>query len=294
MNINEFRTQMEAVKWFEKDEDYRKFDELVETITGEEDIEWLDCLLDSICVEDDYGPYESLYNAIWRFPADMAGKRLAEYLPALSRRMSHAPFQVWRFYIPVHQKEASVAAFTESALKWNSEDLKTGRDTIESWCKQSSHDEEAWMPIYQKLGGKSFEPVPVDPILDSYDWSEELKQRLAVWRDLPAGKNSEKVFWFGGKTTHMEQWRSDLPHIVEALALRHGEKWRDVNVWMNPFGTFGKALYPEFAEAFANAPEDVRNRALANIKKAREATYEDLCEKFKACGIVPGKADWPE
>jgi|GEM_PF-1710927 len=288
MDINEFRAQMEAVKWFKKDEDYHEFSRLVDGITGKEDIEWLDCLLDSICVEDDYGPYESLYNAIWNFPPDAAGKRLAEYLPVLQHRMSHAPFQVWRFYIPVPQQEESAAAFVSAALQWNKGDSEIGRNTIKAWCEQSASDETAWMPMFIRLGGKPFEAVPVDPISDSYNWPDELKQRLAVWRDLPAEKNSEKVFWFGGKSTHMEQWRLDLPHIVEALALRHGKKWRDVNVWMNPFGTFGKALYPEFVDAIANAPEDVRDRALANIRKSRKATYYDLCERLKAKGVSIG------
>ena len=294
MNINEFRTQLEEVKWLKQDDDYEKFDRLIKSVTGTEGTEWLDCLLDAICVEEDYGVYELLWNAIWRFPRDVAAKRLAECLPALQRRMSHEPSQVWRFYIPVPQNEQSTSAFLDAALKWNKEDLKTGLDTLKAWCELSGSDEQAWTPIYQKLGGTLPKAVPVDPVPDSYDWPPALKERLEKWRALPPDKNSERVFWFGGHETHMEEWKADLPRIVEALALRHGAKWRDTTVWINPLRFFAKNLDPDFIVALAKAQEDVRNRALANIKKARPATYNQLSEKLKACDIVPGKAIWPK
>jgi len=294
MNINEFRKKINAVKWFKKDNDYHEFDELVSSITGKEDIEWLDCLLDSICVEDDYGPYENLYNAIWRFPPDIVGKRLAEYLAILSCRMNRAPFQVWRFYIPVPQQKTSTTAFLNAALQWNRDDLGIGLSAIEKWCLQSARDEEAWSDICQKLGGQLPESVTIDSVPDTYEWSDSMKERLEVWRGLPPGKTNEKVFWFGGHSTHFEEWQSDLPHVVEALALRHGKKWRDIVVWLNPLSFYAKVLYPEFIEALAKSPEDVRNRALANIKKARKHTYDDLCKNLKKEGIIPSEAVWSE
>ena len=294
MTINEFRVQIDAVKWFEKNEDYQEFDKLVSIVTGNEGLVWLDCLLDAICVKDDYGPYEGLYNAIWSFPLDIVGRRLAEYLPMLSQRMRHAPFQVWRFYIPVPQQEQSSMAFLETARMWSKDELTIGRGAIQEWCQRSAHDEKAWASIYRNLGGRLPKAPPIDAVPDSYDWPVELQQRLAAWRALPAEKNSVRVFWFGGSDTNFETWRADLPHVVEALALRHGEKWRDVNVWMNPFGTFGKSLYTEFVEAFVNASEDVRNRAMANVKKARKSTFDDLCDKLKSYDIQVARAVWPE
>ena len=294
MDINEFRAQMGKVKLFEKDEDYHEFDRLTTSITGKEDIAWLDCLLDSICVEDDYGPYEGLYNAIWRFPIATAGKRLGEYLPALQRRMAHAPFQVWRFYIPIPHEKESTDAFLEAAAQWNSEDLKLGLDTIKAWITQSGRDEKEWAPLYQKLGGKLPTQTPVDPIPDEYQWPAALIERVTNWRALPPDKNNVRVFWFGGHETHIEEWKSDFPRIIEALALRHGNKWRDINVWINPFGTFARKLYPDFVEAFAKAPEDIRNRALANVKKARKHTYDDICKYLSEKGITVGKEVWPK
>ncbi|MCL2147785.1 MAG: hypothetical protein FWH47_00365 [Methanomassiliicoccaceae archaeon] len=294
MDIEVFQAELEKVKRFEQDEDYYAFVRLTDHITGNEEIGWLDCLLDAICVEDDYGTYESLYNAIWRFPCDMAAKRLAEYLPDLQRRMSHAPFQVWRFYIPIPQKEQSASAFLEAASAWDDKERRTGMDAMKAWCMLSGGDEKAWGPIYEALGGKLPKAVPVDPIPDAYGWPDALKERVEEWRALPPDKNSVRVFWFGGKETRMEEWRADLPRIVEALALRHGEKWRDINVWQNPFSFFARELYPDFVEAMAKAPEDIRDRAVSNIKKARPRNYTDMCDKLKAYGIVPGKAIWPK
>jgi len=294
MNINDFRKKLDAVKWLKKDEDYDAFVKLIDIVEGTEPPEWLDCLLDAICVEDDYGPYEHLYNVIWRFPRDTVVKHLAESLPTLQRRMKHAPFQVSRFYIPVPHNEKSKAEFVKAALLWNKEDAKIGRDTLKTWCIENAEDEQAWGEILRKLGGRLPKPLPMDPIPTQYKWPDILIERLTAWRTPPAAENSERVFWFGGKDSHMEEWRSDLPRIVEALALRHGEKWREIKVWLNPlFISFGKKLYPEFVETIAKSPEDIRNRALENIKKVMpKGTYENLCKELLAYGIIPGKAIW--
>lgn len=289
LNFETFSARLNEVKWFKEESDYAAFSGLVDTISGEEGRPWLDALLDAVCVEEDYEAYESLYNAIWRFPDEMSASALAEALPQLARRMNRAAFQVWRFYIPVPQNEERKAAFIRAALLWSDEDKKLGRKTIATWLQVSASDEKAWTPIYKSLGGKALKTVPTDPIPDEYGWPDTLKERLAVWRALPPDKTNEKVFWFGSEAA----WRGDLPHIIEALALRHGAKWRDILVWLNPMSFFARDLYPVFIETLANAPETIRDRALDNIKKVRVAMYTDICDRLKPFGVSHGKASWP-
>ncbi len=295
MNFETFQAALEKVKYFKADEDYAAFDKLIESITGTEDIQYLNCLLDAICVDDDYGPYEGLYNAIWRFPIETTATRLAQYLPTLQLRMGHAPFQVWRFYIPASQTEEATAAFLKTAGEWTEAEREITMPILEKWCLQSARDEEAWAPIYKKLGGKLPKRPPVDPVPEEYGWSPELQERLAVWRALPAGKNNEKVFWFGGHETHTEEWITDIPHIIEALALRQGEKWRDIMVWLNPFSFFAQNLYPLFIEELSKTPMGIRNRALSNIKKARKPYYENVCKRLaEEYGITIENPNWPK
>ena len=293
MNLKQYKQELDKVKNFLSNEDYEKFDNLVNSIKGDEGIEFLDCLLDSVCVEDDYGPYESLFNTIWRFPDSMVGRKMGEYLPSFQQRMSFAPFQVWRFYVILPKYAESRKAFLSAASNWDDEERKIGMNTILDWILGSANAEKEWAPIYQKLGGKLPDPIPTDPIPDEYNWSKELINKLEQWRKLPAGNTSEKVFWSGGKETQMDEWREDLPRIIEAISLRQGNKWRDVKVWLNPLSFFAKSLQHDFVEALSRTPKEIRDRAFANIERANKGAYdyysEMLMEEFD---ISIGSASW--
>lgn len=107
-------------------------------------------------------------------------------------------------------------------------------------------------------------------------WPEELKQRLSAFRELPPDNTSMKVFWYGTHSKNGEDWKRDLPYLVEALGLKQGAKWRDVKVWLNPFSTFGKYLYNDFITAFSLADLEVQQQVLENIKKVCPEFYEKM------------------
>lgn len=274
MDFATFQMELNAVKHFDNDEDYEKFDRLIETVEGTEGIQWLHCLLDAVCVEDDFGPYEGLHNAIWRFPPEMVGGHLGEYLPSFQRRMSFAPFQVWCFYIPICQIAESQNAFIAAALQWNEADRKLALETMLNWSDNSAREEAEWAPVLQALGYVHPAPQAASPIPSH--WPKPLQEKMQLWRQQPPDITQKKVFWEGGKAANGDQWQRDLPYLVEALSLHHGAKWRDIKVWLNPFGTFANYLLGDFEQAFSQASPAVQNQALIHIKKVRPQLYQKL------------------
>lgn len=282
-DFNAWSAALGAVQNFEHDEDYQKFDMLVNTVTGKEDERVLRRLIDAVCVEYDNGPYEGLHNAIWRFPGPMVSRVLGEVLPAFQRRMGFAPFQVWRFYLPLGETPENIQAFIAAAQSWNTEDAELGLATLQQWCTDRYKDEVQWTPVVVALGGRPLPRTPTDPPPE--DWPQVYKDKLAAWRALPPDDTSLKVFWAGSKAENEATWKSDLPLLVQALALRHGPKWRDVKVWLNPLSFFARSLWPHFIEAMANADPQIRNRALANITRTNAPYAQNIQRELQELGI---------
>ena len=248
--------ELSEVEKLIEDEHFNCFSKLTDKITGKEDVAFLRRLIKAVCVVDDFGVYEGLYNAMWLFPGDLTAAELARALPGWA-----VPEQVQFFYPILHTPER-LDAFIQTALQWNTDERQLGCKFIYSWSWHNQKDEEGWKPVLKVLDWELVPEMPEDSI--PKNWPLELQEKLASWRELPPGNISKKVFWEG---KDREVWRNELPFLMEALSLSQGKKWRDIKAWLNPFHYFAKELYPDFLDMFEKVSSTMRERAIVNIKR---------------------------
>lgn len=72
----------------EKEKRFNRYVEMVEAVTGHEGVDAFTSLIDSLQAKDDYGAYETIYRALWRFPSTVAAQGLVAALPRL---VEHQP-----------------------------------------------------------------------------------------------------------------------------------------------------------------------------------------------------------
>ena len=85
---------------FAEGERLMHFTELVKQVKGDEGSAAFLSLIDAVRAPEDYGAYESLHNALWRFPPEILGPQMVRALPQLIERMGQFD-QVERFLVPL-------------------------------------------------------------------------------------------------------------------------------------------------------------------------------------------------
>ena len=75
---------------------FNRYIELLEMVRGDEPEMVFHAIVDSIQVEEDYGAYEAVYNALWRFPPDKFSQYFISALPGFIQRFGE---DVGRFLV---------------------------------------------------------------------------------------------------------------------------------------------------------------------------------------------------
>lgn len=264
-NFTDWSTQLEKAWNLETEVECEAFYELMDSIEGNEPIEYLNKLFDTIRLEDDFGVYESLYNAIWSFPPATVTQTLAGRLPELQQRLGHT-YQVSRFCIPVSANEIPLNAFIDAASQWTPSEKEIVISAITEW----SVFDEAWEILLEKLG-KPVIKTEEDPIPEA--WDESWKKRLEHARQQEGEFSISSMFWKKGK----KEWLEDLDFLFEVLALDHGKNWRQVDTMTNPLWFFAKTtVYPVFIEKLKQLPEEKKKKILDNIRRSNKGKYTQL------------------
>ncbi len=91
---------------------FNRFVQLAEMFNGKETQLVFQTLVDSIRCPNDYGAYESVHNALWKFPPQSFAEYFVGALPKLIKRMAKHD-QVARFLAPLngHGKRRYLPAF---------------------------------------------------------------------------------------------------------------------------------------------------------------------------------------
>jgi len=270
IDFNEWSEKLETVWKLKTDKDCKTFSELMYMLTGKEDIQFAEKLIDTVKLAEDYGVYESLFNALWAFSESKIGQLLAKRLPEFQRRMGKYD-QVLRFYLPIPTDSKILDAFLEEAKKWDVSDKRTAISAIKKW----SVEDEEWEIVLEKLG-KPITKTTEEPIPE--EWSESWKKRLERGRKEGGEFCISNLTWKGGK----KEWLEDLDFLIELLALNHGKNWRQIDTMTNPLWGFAKTtIYPEFVSRFTSLPKDKQEKILQNIKKCNQLKYKKLVKDLE-------------
>lgn len=265
LSFEDWANQLQKVVELKDQQECYVYSDLMYSLTGKEDLKYLQKVIDSIILLDDYGLYESTFNAIWCFPAKTIGSLLAERLPELQRKMGRYD-QVFRFYIPLINEGEAQDAFIEAANKWNSSEKRTGLLALRKWAIEEEEVELLLARLGKPLPKEKEDPIPEE-------WTEDWKERLKLGRDGEGEFSISEKFWKGGK----ENWKKDLDFLIEVCAMNQGKKWRQIDTITNPFWFFAKTtMYPEFVKRIKKLDEDKRTKLLNNIKKANKRKYIQL------------------
>lgn len=124
-----------------------RYVQLVDMVNGKETQEVFQTLIDSVCVPEDYGAYETVHDAIWKFPPDHFAEYFVAALPKFIRRMAKHD-QVTRFLSPLtgHGRRKYLPAFV-SALE---SAPPADRKTILNFIKKN--DELGDVSLYENKG----------------------------------------------------------------------------------------------------------------------------------------------
>lgn len=261
--------ELEKVWNLKTEEDCIKFSELMYSLNGDEDVNYLHKLIDAIKLKDDFGLYESLYNAIWTFPAKLVGQTLAKRLPEFQKRMGKYD-QVFRFYIPISNSAEILNAFLEEAKQWTTSERRTSLSALKKW----SIEDGEWEKILEKLG-KPVSKIKEDPIPEY--WDESWKSRLEEARKKDDEYSISSLFWKKGK----KEWLEDLDFLLEVLALNQGKNWRQIDTMTNALWFFAKTtVYPIFVEKLKQLPNEKQTKILDNIKRVNKQKFKQLNEEI--------------
>lgn len=266
-NFENWSIELEKVWNLKTEEDCIKFSDLMYSLNGDEDIRYLNKLIDTVRLKDDFGLYESLYNAIWSFPKKIAGQTLAKRLPEFQKRMGKYD-QVFRFYIPVSNNDEILNTFIEEAKKWTVTERRPSLSALKNW----SIEDEEWEKILEKLG-KPVSKITEDPIPEY--WNESWKIKLEEARKKEGEYSISSLFWKKGK----KEWLDDLDFLIEVLALNQGKNWRQIDTITNPLWFFAKTtVYPTFVEKLKQLHNEKQTKILDNIKRVNKQKFKQLNE----------------
>lgn len=272
MMITNFETwsiELEKVWDLKTEEACVKFSDLMYSLNGDEDISYLNKLIDAVRLKEDFGLYESLYNAIWVFPPKLAGKTLAKRLPEFQKRMGKYD-QVFRFYIPISNNEEILNTFLEEAKNWTTAEKRTALSAIKNW----SVEDEDWETVLEKLG-KTVSKTKEDTIPEY--WDENWKKRFEDGRKKGGEYSISGIFWKKGK----KEWLADLDFLMEVLALNLGKDWRQIDTMTNALWFFAKTtVYPTLVEKLKELPIEKQTKILDNIKKVNKQKFKQLNQEI--------------
>jgi hypothetical protein len=265
--FTQWSLELEKVWNLKTEEECQKFSDLMYALKGSEGIMHLNKLIDTVKLKDDFGVYESLYNAIGQFPQKLVGQTLAKRLPEFQKRMGKYD-QVSRFYITVPHHEKQLNAFIEEAKEWANTDRRTALSAIKKWRIENKE----WEKILEKLG-QPISKIKEDPIPDY--WDETWKNKLIAARKKEGENSISSLFWNKGK----KEWLENLDFLIEALILNHGKNWRQVDNMTNPFWFFAKtSVYPIFLEKVKLLPKEKQIKMLGHIKRVSQQKFKQLNE----------------
>lgn len=102
VDIKIWKRELKNVCFLESEHDFDRYDKLVSIVNGKEDKEVLRALIDSIQPVDDYGLYETLHNAIWKFKPEIFAQVFVErFSSALNRTSNSSNADIGRFLCPL-------------------------------------------------------------------------------------------------------------------------------------------------------------------------------------------------
>lgn len=116
---------------------FNRFVQLVDMVNGKESQAVFQALVDSIRMPEDYGAYEAVHDALWKFPPESFAKYFVSSLPKLIKRMAKHD-QVARFLCPLngHGRRKYLPAFVAALSSASPTDQKT----ILNFIKKHSDD----------------------------------------------------------------------------------------------------------------------------------------------------------
>lgn len=116
---------------------FNRFVQLVDMVNGKETQLVFQTLVDVIRMPEDYGAYESIHNALWKFSPEQFAEYFVGALPKLIRRMSRHD-QVARFLCPLngHGRRKYLPAFVAALASASRSDKKT----ILNFIKKNSEE----------------------------------------------------------------------------------------------------------------------------------------------------------
>lgn len=129
----------------EAEQRINRYNQLVDMVNGKETQEVFQALVDSIRVPEDYGAYEAVHAALWKFPPDKFADYFVAALPKLIRRMAKHE-QVARFLYPLtgHGRRKYLPAFVSAVHNAD----PAGKKTILNFIKKNS-DELGDVSLYE-------------------------------------------------------------------------------------------------------------------------------------------------
>lgn len=270
-NFENWSIELEKVWDLENEAACVMFSQLMYSLTGNEEVRFLNKLIDAVRLKDDYGLYESLYNAVWVFPPNLIGETLAQRLPEFQKRMGKFD-QVSRFYIAIPINEVVQNAFLEEAKNWTIAEKRTSLSALNNWYIE----DENWSFVLDKLGKPSVN-TKADPIPDH--WDDNWKKRFETGRKKGGAFSISDIFWKKGKKV----WLEDLDFLIETLGLNLGKDWRQIDTMTNPLWFFAKTtVYPLFVEKLKKLPCEKQVKVLDNIKKVNKQKYKQLNEELNS------------
>jgi len=264
-NFENWNTELEKVWNLKTEEDCVRFSDLMYSLNGDEDVSYLNKLIDTVRLKEDFGLYESLYNAIWRFPPKLVGQILAKRLPEFQKRMGKFD-QVFRFYIPITNNEDALNGFLEETKNWTTSEKRTSLSALKIWLI----DDEDWEAVLEKFG----KPItkPKEDAIPEY-WEENWKKRFEDGRKKGGEYSISGIFWKKGK----KEWLEDLDFLMEVLALNLGKDWRQIDTMTNALWFFAKTtVYPIFVQKLKELSIEKQTKILDNIKKVNKQKFKQL------------------
>lgn len=234
---------------------------LLDRVTGTEDDRVLAALLASVHPGDDYGAYETTYNAIWAFPSERVGAAIGAYLPTWLEGFDEAAVNVERMLLGLPRDPDAARSFRSAARAWSPDQRATTAARIAVW----SREDEDWESIGAELGVPVHSPATEAP---PADWPEPWRRALVDVR-----RGVVATAWPDRRDP-----TTNFPLVLALMEMDHGSSWREISGLLNPFVSWAKRCYPDFLAAFAALPAERADRVLANLDRVRPGVAEDLRE----------------
>lgn len=213
---------------------------------------------------DSYGIYEAVYGRLSEFEAADVGQAGAAVLPDwVAERGSHENLAFGLGQVA--WDEDAAAAFVAQAASWTAEERERAIATMRLWAEE----EPGWQDILTELGAE-IEPVPLDPIPDS--WPAEWIRAVEEFR----AEGSLTLLW-----RPIETAPADFGPLLAALQLDHGEDWREVRRLITPLSVRRPDVIPEFLAAVAELPGEQQQRVSEVLGRIEPNTLAQLAKRHR-------------